>query len=251
MNTQNSVPVWIICRNALIIEGLKRVLELNEFAIQYSSPDIETGLEEVGGKEIGDLVVIDCNPAEDCMADYEAIRSRLPGAKIALLSDRFRLDQVVDAFRSGIDGYMLKEIGCESLLESLRLIRLGEKVLPSELINHFASRVLSPCATGGAEAEVANLLSEREVETLRCLVQGFPNKVIAHRLDISEATVKVHVKAILRKLMVQNRTQAAIWAVNHGLEGTMGAEDEAYLTPALQSGAQGAELHHYTQEKAA
>ena len=58
-------------------------------------------------------------------------------------------------------------------------------------------------------------LSSREAEILQCLMQGAPNKVIARKLDVAEATVKVHIKAILRKIRVANRTQAAMWAVNH------------------------------------
>jgi two-component system nitrate/nitrite response regulator NarL len=62
-------------------------------------------------------------------------------------------------------------------------------------------------------------LSDRELEILRWLIMGCPNKVISKRMEISEATVKVHVKAVLRKLRVKNRTQAAIWAANHGMRG--------------------------------
>jgi two-component system nitrate/nitrite response regulator NarL len=124
---------------------------------------------------------------------------------------------MVDAFRAGADGYILKEIGCDSLIESLRLIKLGEKVMPSELVRHLPQHSMAPNSSTEPEANLAELLSEREIETLRCLVLGYANKVIAYRLYISEATVKVHVKAVLRKLMVQNRTQAAIWAVNHGV----------------------------------
>ncbi|TPG21598.1 DNA-binding response regulator [Sphingomonas koreensis] len=79
---------------------------------------------------------------------------------------------------------------------------------------------MSPIPT--ATPEIRNLLSDREIEILRCLVIGYPNKLISRRLDISEATVKVHVKAVLRKLKVQNRTQAAIYALHHGLSGDVG-----------------------------
>ena len=67
-----------------------------------------------------------------------------------------------------------------------------------------------------AEDTVAPQLSPREKSILRCLIEGDSNKCIARKIDIAEATVKVHVKAILRKIRVQNRTQAAIWAMNHG-----------------------------------
>ncbi|TYC87068.1 response regulator transcription factor [Novosphingobium sp. BW1] len=84
------------------------------------------------------------------------------------------------------------------------------------LLEHLALK--RPLIEEEAEikVELGELLSEREIDTLHCLMMGYPNKVIAYRLDISEVTVKVHVKAILRKLMVQNRTQTAIWAVNQG-----------------------------------
>jgi two-component system nitrate/nitrite response regulator NarL len=94
----------------------------------------------------------------------------------------------------------------------------GEKVLPSQLVKHLPLRSAMSNAELNDGSELLETLSEREIETLRCLIMGYPNKVIAYRLDISEATVKVHVKAILRKLGVQNRTQAAIWAVNNGLD---------------------------------
>ena len=63
-------------------------------------------------------------------------------------------------------------------------------------------------------------LSAREAAVLGCLVEGSSNKVIARKVEMAEATVKVHIKAILRKIRVKNRTQAAIWAISHGLSGT-------------------------------
>lgn len=84
--------------------------------------------------------------------------------------------------------------------------------MPSEVA--YAARN----ADAAPNVSATQVLSEREVLTLRYLLMGHPNKVIAKRLEISEATVKVYVKAILRKLRVSNRTQAAIWAVNAGME---------------------------------
>jgi two-component system nitrate/nitrite response regulator NarL len=77
--------------------------------------------------------------------------------------------------------------------------------------------VLPGHITFGSEAHESPIrtLSSRESEILQCLMQGAPNKVIARKLDVAEATVKVHIKAILRKIRVANRTQAAMWAVNH------------------------------------
>src|SRR3546814_10958017 len=95
---------------------------------------------------------------------------------------------------------------------------MGERVLPPQLADELQSR---PSLTDALEVERpvdAACLSDRELEILRWLIMGCPNKVISKRMDISEATVKVHVKAVLRKLRVKNRTQAAIWAANHRSE---------------------------------
>ncbi len=147
------------------------------------------------------------------------LNDRRRTCKLVLLADQFDFDTMIDAFREGVDGYIINDIQCQSLMESLKLVASGEKVLPSQLVRHLPLRSAMANVKVNDGSDLLNNLSEREVETLRCLIMGYPNKVIAYRLDISEATVKVHVKAILRKLGVQNRTQAAICAVNNGLDG--------------------------------
>lgn len=104
-------------------------------------------------------------------------------------------------------------------MATLHLVAMGERVLPPQLADELQSR---PTLTDALEVERpvdAASLSDRELEILRWLIMGCPNKVISKRMEISEATVKVHVKAVLRKLRVKNRTQAAIWAANHGMRG--------------------------------
>jgi len=116
---------------------------------------------------------------------------------------------------AGIDGYVAKQIGCEPLIGALRLVALGEKIVPSQTVIALAKK---PWRTGGGDWLTCNnnvQLSEREREILVCLTRGDANKIISRQLTITEATVKVHIKAILRKLNVMNRTQAAMWAVTH------------------------------------
>ena len=141
-----------------------------------------------------------------------------PACRIVLMMDQYRIEDVARAFTSGaVDGYLVKAISCAPLAGALRLIAMGEKVLPSEVaesLTHSIPQIM----WSGQETGISGLpLSNREVEILRCLLDGDPNKVISRRLGIADATVKVHIKAILRKLRVQNRTQAAIWAANRGL----------------------------------
>lgn len=220
--TSYDIDVSIVCPNSLVKEGLSRILSEDCFKVRNSFHDAGPFLSDAPGHAFvrdGEIIVFEGSGA-DVERHIAALRERLPNCRLVLLADNFNFDRMTSVFRAGADGYLVKDIECRSLVESLKLIACGEKVLPSQLVKHL------PPNSGMAEAELndgADLLatlSERELGTLRCLIMGYPNKVIAYRLDISEATVKVHVKAILRKLGVQNRTQAAIRAVNSGLGGT-------------------------------
>lgn len=209
----------VVGKNSLAREGLRRILSEDEFTVHSS---IESGsclLGQSADADAPNLIIVDSCEPEHVEAELEMFKSGYPNARRVVLSDSFRLNHVIDAFKNGADGYIVKEISCEALLESLRLVAMGEKVMPSQLARHLLNMSAdAPAAQPARNADVSRILSEREIMTLRYLLMGHPNKIIARRLDISEATVKVYVKAILRKLRVSNRTQAAIWAVNNGVE---------------------------------
>lgn len=210
-----SLNVALIGQNALVREGLRRILTEADFTI-VGSHDRAAGFDCGTGGDL--LVVIDSICATQATDQVSAIRRDNPAAHVVVLVDQFAFDDMAQCFRAGAHGYIVKEISCEPLIASLRLVALGEKVMPSQLADALPD---SESHHNGLEvvplSGTANL-SDRESEILRCLVLGYPNKVISRHLRISEATVKVHVKAVLRKLRVQNRTQAAIWGVAHGFE---------------------------------
>jgi two-component system nitrate/nitrite response regulator NarL len=108
---------------------------------------------------------------------------------------------------------LLKAIELTLLVQKLVLLDLAGSIEASEDHSPLASADRS---SGNATADSG--LSNRELEILSCLAAGFSNRLIAHKSQISEATVKIHLRSILHKLKVQNRTQAAIWAVRHGLK---------------------------------
>jgi two-component system, NarL family, nitrate/nitrite response regulator NarL len=112
---------------------------------------------------------------------------------------------------AGADGYLMKDVSPEALLQSLELVMMGEKVFPTNL-----AAMLFELNNASSPVNSVRGLSPREQEILRALVTGSSNKLIAIKLGITEATVKVHLKTLLRKIDVNNRTQAAIWAMNNG-----------------------------------
>ena len=148
------------------------------------------------GAEANDIVMIDDGIAGEGMDFCEQVKTMYPDARIVLLADHFDFDTVVQAFRWGIDGYMIKEISTEPLVGALRLVASGEKVLPSEMATSLGER---PYPMGWSVNLSDVNLSDREIEVLQLLISGAANK------------------AALRKLRVSNRTQAAIWAVQRGL----------------------------------
>ena len=217
-----STRVSLICSSSILSEGLKSILLDEDFTIvgQHKNCAALIGAVQRDAAEMG-MVVVDSDAMRNVAKDIAAIREALPAARIVILHEDLTVASLIEAFDSGADGYILKETCCESLVNCLQLAARGEKVVPGELVHQLPHLAGVSADRARAEGELADLLSEREIAPLRCLVMGHPNKVIARRLDIGEATVKVHVKAILRKLNVQNRTQAAICAVNHGVQASL------------------------------
>src|SRR4051812_43819098 len=113
---------------------------------------------------------------------------------------------------AGADGYLMKDVSPEALIQSLELVMMGEKVFPTNL-----AAMLFDLNNASSPMNSIRGMTPREHEILQALVTGASNKLIANRLGITEATVKVHLKTLLRKIDVNNRTQAAIWAMNNGV----------------------------------
>ncbi|OAF19334.1 hypothetical protein AXW67_36730 [Bradyrhizobium neotropicale] len=158
----------------------------------------------------------------------EFLRDRNPKVRIAIVTDHYRRDEMVAAFRAGANGYFVDAMTRDAFIKSIELLMMGETVFPPASLMSIAleperdiDRKLErqdngdPRLLAMEEDQPAQQLSPREKSVLRCLIAGDSNKSIARKIDVAEATVKVHVKAILRKIRVQNRTQAAIWGMNH------------------------------------
>jgi two-component system nitrate/nitrite response regulator NarL len=217
---QKSIEIIIIDTNEINGEGLCRILDEKGFGIvgrYHAVDDVEA--EKIGARPYTVAIVsaaTDLSGLDICTS----LHVKMPSLKILVMAHSCRGQLVADAFRSGADGYVDRDISCAGLVETLKLIALGEKVMPSQLVfDLIAQRYDHGWNRGDARIEEAHV-SVREIEILRGLIAGEPNKVISRRLGITEATVKVHVKSILRKLNVMNRTQAAIWAVTRGLESS-------------------------------
>jgi two-component system, NarL family, nitrate/nitrite response regulator NarL len=161
-----------------------------------------------------DLVLLDLNMAGmdglQVLAEIKALD--LP-TRVVMLTVSNSDEDLVAALRAGADGYLLKDMEPESLLESLREAARGRMVLSdtlTEMLAHALRKDSRPTPVEQAG------LTEREREILGLIAQGRSNKLIARELDITEGTVKVHVKHLLKKLNLRSRVEAAVWMVEQG-----------------------------------
>jgi two-component system, NarL family, nitrate/nitrite response regulator NarL len=156
-------------------------------------------------------------------------RQRAPQMKLVLLADCYTVGGLTNAFSVGADACLTKSMAWETVHKSLDLVLLGQSVAPSQLMRSIVwGRDSNPTGAALVQGRAAGpRLSARELTVLGLLTEGASNKVIARAASIAEATVKVHVKAILRKIGAQNRTQAAMWAMNHRTPITMPSKVES------------------------
>jgi DNA-binding NarL/FixJ family response regulator len=208
----------IICDDqALIRDGLEMLLKL-EKSIQVvgQAQDGAEAVELVAQHE-PDLVLMDLKmPGMNGIEATRRIRARHPAVKVLVLTTYDDDEWIFDAIRAGAAGYLLKDTPREEVIKAVRGTVEGKAFVDPAVAGKLLSQV------AGNQAQPATLITDkltgREVDVLRLLARGLTNADIAARLHLSEGTVRNHVSAIFAKLDVSDRTQAAVIAIQHGLD---------------------------------
>ncbi len=205
----------MVGRRQLFRAGLKHILNGDLFRVTAEVDDIAGARSAASACRI--LIVDKPDDLAAIESGVGSIKSAFPSTRVVVLAEAMDADHLVQCFLAGVDGYLLADIAPAALCESLRLVEMGEKVFSSRLVLLLTTQQRRSGADVSLSASSGQgHLSDREGEIVTRLAAGMANKVIANELAITEATVKVHLKSILKKLRVANRTQAAIWAVNNG-----------------------------------
>lgn len=156
---------------------------------------------------------------EAFLETFKQVRQAWPSTRLIVLADSTDPALAHDALKAGVDGLLHRNMSSEALVHAIMLVMLGEEVVPAKLAQSLINGAPMPSPSAGARREFEGL-TPREIDILELLSEGAPNKVIANHLGTTEATVKVQLRRILRQIGVQNRTQAAIWALQHLQRGS-------------------------------
>jgi two-component system nitrate/nitrite response regulator NarL len=218
-------PIVIVHPSRVFSEALGCVVNNAPFKLEYIATDLDclpfevlgrTALFIVGGRTPRHMADLVCN-----------IKQRLDSSRIVAIGGSTAPEAVLMALKAGAIAYLREEMTSQTLIMALELVAREEIVLPpvvASFLARIAATEFTPTAVNGGEAPLMTeeeivltegALSSRQNAILQALIDGAPNKVIAQKLNLSEATVKLHVKAVLRKIHVKNRTQAAVWGVKH------------------------------------
>lgn len=216
-----TIRVLLADDHAMVRQGLRTFLELqdnsNELPIKVVGEAVN-GFEavELARRIQPDIVLLDLvMPGMDGIQATTKILECSPNARVLILTSFGEEDKVVPAIRAGAHGYLLKDITPDKLVQAIRDAYRGEV----QLHPNVAKKLMSAVSEKKAEADrpAASDLTAREIEVLGLLGRAMSNHEIAERLYISEKTVKTHVSSILGKLNLEDRTQAALYAVKHGI----------------------------------
>jgi two-component system nitrate/nitrite response regulator NarL len=210
--------LFLIDPNQLFREGLRRLLSGEQFHVLGEARSLAEACATPWPERRPDLVLLDIESLDEETTPglLAGLRDLLSEAKIVVLSAGCSRISLARAVAWSFDAYLLKDMSSETLTQSLQLVMLGQQIFPP---GHMAPLLRTEVKARPPEPRDPSSkgLSPRETQILRHLANGCSNKAIARELNISEATVKVHLNALLRKVRAANRTQAAMWALNNGM----------------------------------
>jgi len=212
------IKVLIVDDHQVVRQGLRTFLELQpDIAVLGEASDGQTAVEMVTRLQ-PDVVLMDLvMPRLDGISATRQIKALESSVKVIALTSFTEDDKVFPAIQAGASSYLLKDVSPDELVEAIQAAHRGEARLHPDIVRKLMDQVAQQA--GLTQPGFHQDLTGRELEVVQLVAQGNSNHEIAEALVISEKTVKTHVSNILGKLHLDDRTQLAIYAINHGLVG--------------------------------
>lgn len=207
------IRVLIADDHSMVREGLKQLIEMeDDIKVIAQAGDGEETIEKIK-TAVPDIVLLDINmPKKNGLDVLRTVRDENDNCKIIMLTIHNEVEYLFKALELKADGYVLKDSGSDVLIQAIREVYSGTKFIQPSM---FAKWMQKENEQG--EEDQSKILTKREIEVLKLITEGMLNKEIAHRLNISEKTVKNHISNIFKKIEVCDRTQAAVYAIRHSV----------------------------------
>jgi two-component system nitrate/nitrite response regulator NarL len=217
----SNTKVLLIDAHELSREGLKLLLQSDLYDVIGATRSLDEAGAAIAEGLRPDLVLFVLGHLSESSgaATFQQIRAKFAAFKFVIIAAKGSPSLSARCLEAGVNGCLLGDMSTTALTKSLHLIMLGQEIFPAPvgmLPMQTTSHAPREFGQGAALPGSSRNLSGREDQILSKLLLGHSNKMIARELAISEATVKVHLKGLLRKLKARNRTQAAIWAIENG-----------------------------------
>lgn len=210
--TTEAASIMLVDDHPLLRKGLRQLIAMEDDMTVVAEASNGADALLLAVEHDPDLIVLDLNMhGMDGIETLKRLRDSGVTSRIIMLTVSDADDDVVAAITNGADGYLLKDMEPELLLEQIHRAVTGKMVLSEAITEILATALRQP--TQSATSQLSTL-TNREHEILSLIAKGMSNKVIARELDISDGTVKVHVKHLLKKLGLRSRVEAAVWMVN-------------------------------------
>lgn len=206
---EEKIRVLVVDDHTVVRKGLCALLSAEKYGIEVVGEAVD-GREAIE-KAVSldpDVILLDLvMPGMGGVEAIPAIRQGNPEARILILTSFAEDEQVLEVIKSGALGYLMKDASPDELVSTIHNVYLNRMSLPPDLARKVMLRPQEPEVN-----PPAGILTDREIDVLRCVAQGYSNKQIASELSISTTTVRTHVSNLLRKLNLENRTQLALYA---------------------------------------
>ncbi|RHW20401.1 two-component system response regulator NarL [Pseudomonas jilinensis] len=216
MSEEDITRILLVDDHPMMRRGLRDLLELEDDLQPIGEAGSGAEALQLAEQHEPDLILMDLNmPGMDGIETVRQLRDAGCDARIVMFTVSDEHGHVLEALRQGADGYLLKDMDADHLVEQIRKAAHGQLALSPDLTMVLAQAIRE--RPSKHQPSSAASLTKREKDVLKLIAKGHSNKMIARRLDITEGTVKVHVKRLLNKLGMRSRTEAAVWVVENHL----------------------------------
>lgn len=210
--SQPTSSIMLVDDHPLLRKGLRQLLTLGGDMEVVAEASNGTDAIALANELDPDLILLDLNmQGMDGLETLRRMREDGITSRIVMLTVSDADEDVLNAISSGADGYLLKDMEPEEMLVQIERALTGKMVLSESVTQVLATAIRNPLIKQEIEKDG---LTQREWEILKLIAKGMSNKLIARELDISDGTVKVHVKHLLKKLHLRSRVEAAVWMIN-------------------------------------